>query len=172
MFLRFIGVTNAGLWLGMAVFFTCAAEPLFFSSAVLKILPAGHAGAAAHLLLGRFYQWSYVCGSIALGHLLVEWLYAARPLRRGPFYLALSMLALVLLSGLWLQPKMEARHLQAFGARSTHEEREAGRRLYGALRGTIRFFNGLVCLGLVVYVWQVSSAGAPSRFTSAGKFRS
>lgn len=170
-FLRFIGVTNAAVWFGIAFHFTFVVEPGFYAPKMLSILPLSHAGLAAQVVAERYYLCHYICASIALAHLIAEWLYASRPLRRGLFYLALTILGFSLLGGMWLQPKMKQSHLAVHGELSTPEIREQGRKFFSFWRGTSKFMNSLVCLGLVVYVWQVTTSGNAPRYVSAGKLR-
>ena len=45
-FLRFIGVANAAIWFGSAIFFTFAAGPAFFTTEMVHIIPPPYNGLA------------------------------------------------------------------------------------------------------------------------------
>ncbi len=54
-FLRFIGLTNAAVWFGAAVFFTFVGGPAFFSPEMKHLLPPPYNGAAAELMIARVF---------------------------------------------------------------------------------------------------------------------
>jgi hypothetical protein len=56
-FLRFLGVANAAIWLGAAVFVTCLAGPAFFSAEMLAVFGGQryYAGAAAEVFISRYF---------------------------------------------------------------------------------------------------------------------
>jgi len=170
-FLRFIGITNAAIWLGAAVGFVCVAAPAFFSDAMLRLLPISHAGAAELIVRERYFGLQYWCSAIAFGHLVVEWLYTGKPLRRWPTYLVVFLLGLALLGGLGLQPKLQRLHREIYGIRSTPQQRERARGWFRGWQVMAQTANVLTLLGLTTYVWQITSAGTAARFVSATKFR-
>jgi hypothetical protein len=153
------------------VFFALAVWPAFHASEMLGIIPLSHAGAAGHVLLERFFVVQYTCGSIALVHLLLEWLYAGKHWRRWTLYAIGGMLGLALFSGLSVEPKLKRLHLEVHGVRSTPQQREQASRAYGFWRGTIQLSNLIVLLGVWAYCWEICSAGTSTRFVSAGKLR-
>jgi hypothetical protein len=170
-FLRLTGITNAALWFGATVFFVAAAWPAFRSEEMLTILPLSHSGAAGLVLLDRFFIIQYLCGGIALGHLILEWLYAGRPLQRWTLFLVASMLALSLFSGLSAKPRLSKLHLEIYGRRSTAQQREQAGKSFRAWHGAVRFGNVILVLGIWVHLWETSRPGVTSRFVAAGKFR-
>jgi hypothetical protein len=171
LFLRILGITNAAVWFGASVFLVLAVWPAFSGADMLKILPPGHSGAAAHVILERFFLAQYLCGGIALCHLALEWLYAGKPLRTWTLYLVGGLLGLALLSGLLVQPKLERLHFEVYGTRSTQVQREQAGRSLGFWQGLLRFSNLVMVAGLWTYLWQVQGAGNSARFVSAGKLR-
>src|SRR5439155_22401887 len=111
----------------------------------------------------RYFGLQCWCGAIALAHLLAEWLYAGKSLRRWPTYLVVALFGVALFGGQVLEPKLQRLHLEKYGARSTVQQRE---RATGAFRGwqvVLQAANVLTILGLTTYVWQVSSAGIAPR---------
>jgi hypothetical protein len=170
-FLKMVGATNAAIWLGASVSFVFAVGPAFFSSAMLRLLPVSHAGAAA-LIVGRhYYALQYFCGTIAVAHLLADWLYSGKPLRRWPTYLVSSLLALALLGGLGLQPRLQRLHLEANGIRSTPQQKARAESAFRGWQVAGHLINFLSVAGLAAYVWQVTSVGIAPRFGGGSKFR-
>ena len=170
-FLRFIGITNAALWFGTAIFFTAFIWPAFDTPEMAKILPASHSGAVAQVVLERYDVLQYLCGAIALSHLLAEWLYAGRALRRWTLCLLAGLLAFSLFNGQMITPRLQRLHLDTYGIRSTPQQREQGRRSARLWNGALRVSNVFVSFGLWVYIWRLNRIESPARFVSAGKFR-
>ncbi len=170
-FLRLIGVINAAVWLGASVTMVCAVAPAFFSSAMLRLLPLSHSGAAELIIAQHGFVLQYFCGAIALGHLVVEWIYAGKALRRWPTYLVGGLLGLALLGGQVLQPKLQRLHLEMYGVRSTRQQRERAGAAFRSWQLVVHAANVLTIFGLATYVWQVTSTGIAPRFVGATKFR-
>lgn len=170
-FLRLLGITNAAIWFGAAIFLTFGVGPAFFSADMLSILPRSHAGAAAQIVLERYFVLQYWCGGIALAHLSGEWLYAGRPLRRWVLYLVLGLIGLGLEGGLVMQPKLQKLHLEIYGVRSTPQQREQAGKSFKAWHAVAQMANLLVTLGLFVHLLQVTAFTAPGRFLNVNKFR-
>ena len=170
-FLRLIGIINAAVWLGASVTFVCAVIPAFFSSAMLRLLPLSHAGAAGLIVAQHCFVLQYFCGVIALGHLAAEWLYAGKPIQRWPTYLVGGLLGLALLGGQVLQPRLQRLHLEMYGVRSSPQQRARAGAAFRSWQVAIHAANMLTIFGLATYVWQVTSAGMAARFVGATKFR-
>jgi Domain of unknown function (DUF4149) len=117
--IRFIGVLNAAIWVGAAVFLTCAAAPAFFSSEAKVLQATGmhpfYAGAMAQLVLARYFYVQYICGAIAFSHLFAEWVYLGRALQRFTLTVLMGLLCLGFAGGLWLQPKLHRLNLTRYG---------------------------------------------------------
>lgn len=176
MFLRFLGTANTAIWLGAAVFFTAGVEPGFFSGEMLSLFGGGPAGqaygeAAAEMIRESYFTLQYWCAGVALAQLIAEWLYSGRPLRRWLVYWVVGLLALSLFEGEYIAPKLHQLNLDRYGRLSTAVQRERGQKLFGSWHAAFDFASALVCCGLVVYLWQTTSSGNPSRFASANKFR-
>src|SRR6266436_1420387 len=77
-FLRFVGLLNAAVWFGAAIFFTFAAGPAVFSQDMKDALRQNNPyfyGAIAQVLISRYFRLQLICGVIALLHLVMESLY-------------------------------------------------------------------------------------------------
>jgi hypothetical protein len=188
--IRFIGVLNAAIWLGSAVFFTCAAAPAFFSTDAKALgISTFYTGSMAQLVLARYFYVQHICGLIAVAHLLAEWVYLGRALQRFTFSLLVVLLCLGFAGGLWLQPKLKRLNLVRYsmsetlnardGSRQAQpvtipvEERAAAEKAFRSWHPVSIFFNVVVLAGLVFYFWRVTHPPDDLRFVSTStKFRS
>ena len=180
--LRFIGVLNAAVWLGAAVFFTLAVGPAFFSKAAAAVpVPKFYAGAFAQIVLERYFYLQQVCGVIAVVHLVAEWFYLGRPIQRINVALLSGLLFLGFAGGLWLQPKLARLHLVKYGMTEQYQAapepvpvRQAAARSFGRWHGVSMFCNLLALSGLTVYFWRVTHPSDHLRFlkASTGPLRS
>ena len=181
MAIRFIGVLNAAIWLGSAVFFTFAAAPAFFSSdaKALGIHPF-YTGSMAQLVLSRYFYVQHICGLLAMAHLLAEWVYLGRALQRFTFGLLVALLCLGFAGGLWLQPKLKRLNLVRYSMNENFkptpmplEERTAAEKAFRSWHPVSIVFNVVVLAGLVFYFWRVTHPPDDLRFVSTPtKFRS
>jgi hypothetical protein len=173
--LRFVGMVNAAIWLGAAVFFTFAGGPAVFSDDMRTLLGGTNfpyfSGAIAQILIARYFKLQLVCGGIALAHLFVEWLYLGRPVRRFTWGLLVILLGLGLAGGVWMQPKIKRLHHAKYTsatAQGRAEARDALRIWHGAAQGV----NLLVLAGLGGYLWRMAQPEEFTRFVPAVKLRS
>lgn len=171
LFLRIVGVTNAAVWFGAAIFFTFGVGPAFFSEAMLQLLPRSHAGAAAQIVLERYFALHQWCGGIALVHLLADWLYTSRPFRRWVLYLVLALFGLGLVGGHFFQPKLQNLHVQIYGLRSTDQQRQQAKKSFQIWHAVAQTTNLFMTFGLFAYLLQSTASVNASRFVSANKFR-
>lgn len=176
-FLRFVGVVNAAIWFGSAVFFTFVGGPAIFSAEMTRLLGTEafpyYSGAIAQVFLERYFILHHVCGTIALVHLGAEWLYLGRPVARIRLWVVLGILGLGLLGGFWLQPKLQALHRARHRSPAVTEQQQAARS-FRLWHSTAQSANLAMILGILFYLWRVSNPGSPERrwFVGAGKFRS
>lgn len=181
--LRFIGVMNAAVWFGAAVFLTFAAAPVLFTPETKRLVGEAQAGIIAQLVLEHYFALQYWCGSIAILHQLAEWVYLGKALQKVTFGILLGAFILVLMGGLWLQPKLQKLHQIHYGYLKTpqgyakNESLSPAQRLqadktFKAWHGVSMIINVLVLGGLAVYVWRVANPTDGPRFVSANKFRS
>jgi len=175
-FLRFIGVMNAAVWLGAAVFFTVGAGPAIFSSDLNAAL--GHppnfpyfSGVIAGVVLVRYYYFNLICALVALAHLLGEWLYLGRPGRKFSLGLLLGLLAIVWINGGLLGPHLRQLHTRHYAGNVQPAERLAAGRSFRIWHVVGQFLNTVLIGGLVVRVWRVSNPADDVRFVSSMKFR-
>lgn len=174
-FLRFIGLINAAIWLGAAVFFAVGAGPACISPAVEKLLGAANfpffSGAFAHIIMTRYFHFLGVSAVIALLHFLAEWLYMGRPRRKPSVVLIGGLLALVLIGGLGIEPHLEILHARRYAPNASAVERTAAARSCGYWQAGFQLLNLAMIAGLVVYVWRVANPSDAPRFISSVKFR-
>lgn len=170
-FLRFFGLLNAAIWLGGAVSFTLALGPAFFSNEMKVILPPPYNGAAAQIVIHRYFILLNCCGAIALLHLFLEKLYLGKAVERFTLAVLLVVIAFSLAGGFWLQPKLRNLHSQKYNMRLSAEPRAEADRSFKLWHGVSQTMNLFVIGGLLVYLWRVSNPPNATRFTSATKFR-
>lgn len=177
-FLRFIGVVNASIWFGSAIFFTFVVGPSFFSPEMLKLfggvdvpMAKAYSGAVTQILLERYYIVQEWCGAIALFHLLVEWMYTGKAVQRLTLWLLIGMFGLDLAGGYLLQPKMQELHYVMYGGRFAPAQRQRAAQAFSILHSVAQTANFLVTAGLLIYVWNVTNPSNAPRFTSRTKFR-
>ncbi len=162
-FLRFVGLTNAAIWLGALAFFTVGAGPAFFSDEMLRLLGRPYAGAAAQIVLERYFNLQVLCASIALIHAIAEHLYSGKPAARFSLILLPILLAIALLGRYVVEPKMKQLHLQMYALQTTPDQKAAAKRTFGMIHGTSQVGNLLVVAGVLAYFWQIASAGGIAR---------
>jgi hypothetical protein len=156
-FLRFLGVANAAVWFGAAIFVTFFGGPVFFSDRMIHALSDQryYAGAAAQIFLSRYFLLHYVCGALAATHLLAEWLYLGRRLTRFTLGLLTVLLGLTLLGGFWMQPKLHDLH-QTMYLNPQAEAKASATQTFRIWHGVSQAANLLVTIGLLVYFWRLT----------------
>jgi hypothetical protein len=167
--LRFVGILNAAVWCGSAIFLTIGL-PAVFSPELKKLLTAPGVGFAAEAVVARFFLLQYWCGAIALAHLVAEWIYCGRRVRRFNLALVLGLLALALAGGLWAQPKMRALHEVKYFGKTAEQQEQAGK-AFALWHGAAESVNLLVIGGLIIYLWRVSGPSENPRFSGFNKIR-
>jgi hypothetical protein len=174
-FLRFVGLVNAAVWFGAAIFFTLGVGPGVFSQDMHKLFGEAafpfYSGGVALVLIKRYFILQYICGTIALLHLFAEWLYLGRKTNRFMLGLVVVLFGLGLLGGLWMQPKMQALR-QTMYSGPTPEQKDLARRSFGAWHGVSQFANLIIIAGLVVYLVRVTRPPEAGRYGNFTKFRS
>ncbi len=170
--LRFVGVLNASVWFGAAIFFTAAVGPAFFSPEMIQLLGKPRAGAAAQLVLSRYFTLHLCCGLVALGHLTVGWLYSGKPAERWLLSTVTGVMILGSVGGGWLLPQMRQLHAAKYDARSTPAVRETSARSFSAWHGVSQGLNLIALVALGGYFWRIMNPPDAPFFVSANKFRS
>jgi hypothetical protein len=171
--LRFFGILNAAVWLGAAVFMTAAVGPLFFSETLLRLLGRPHAGAVVLLIFERYFLLQYLCALLALAHGITDWLQTGRPFSKLRMGLLAALLALVLVNGMMIQPRLKDLHrtMYSFGIRPAPAQVEQARQSYGPWHGFSQVLNLLASLGLLVYLWQMAHLPPAPRVLTRTKFQ-
>ena len=169
-FLRVVGILNAAVWVGTVIFFTFAAAPAFFSDEMATILPRSHAGAAAQVVVYRYFLVQLWCAGVALAHLVAEWLYSGRPFKRLTLILLMGLFVLNLFGAYVLLPRMKELHLRKYSPQTTEEAKISATRSFRILHVTSTLMNLLVIPGVLVYLWQVTKPVSTARFTSVNRF--
>ena len=165
---------NAAVWLGAALFLIFGVEPALRSSEVEGLLQKSFAYLSVlilHPVRARFVLLSFVCGAVAVLHLLAEWLYLGRPPRRFHAGLLAALLALSLFSGACLEPHLRQWHIASLvGAKPL--ERQSARRSFVLGHAVSRTADFVLLGGVAIYFWRASRPPESFRFVGAGKFRS
>jgi len=174
--LRFIGVLNAAVWLGAAIFFTFAAAPAFFTEEIksIKLLHPFWPGLMAQQVLGRYFYLQQICAVIAVVHLVAEWFYLGRPLQRFHVVLLGGLFFVSFAGGLWLQPKLHHLHLVKYSMNEQYqpvprsiEERTAAVDSFKRWHRVAMATNLLALAGLIVYFWRVTHPSDDLRVLNA-----
>jgi hypothetical protein len=174
--LRFVGLVNAAIWLGAAVFFTVAVGPAFFSEAMLKLFGGpqaqyshAYAGMAAMVVIKRYFLCHHVCGAIAILHGMAEAGYQGLPFKRFRNLLAVSIFTVGLALGLLLQPRMGVWLEAKYNPRLTSEARVAAAHSFSVWHGVSQVANLLMTGGLLVFF--LKTAGAAGRDPKSNPFQ-
>jgi hypothetical protein len=169
-FLRTIAILNAATWFGSVIFFTFAAAPTFFSDEMTRLLGRPYAGAAAQLMVHRYFVVQIWCAGFAIAHLIAEWLYSGRPLHRLRLLILMFLFVIGLLGGYVLQPRMKELHLKKYALQTSPEVKASASRSFSILHGTAMVMNLLVIAGVLVYLWDVTKPVSTARFASVNRF--
>ena len=155
-FLRFLGVANAAIWLGAAVFVTLFAGPAFFSPEMLAVFGGQryYAGAAAEVFISRYFVLHHLCAALALTHLVAERFYLGRMLTRMTISLWLLLVVLTLTGGYVAQPKMRQLHQQMYFGNPTAQA--AAKKSFGAWHGAAQAANLVVTVALLGFFWRIT----------------
>jgi hypothetical protein len=169
-FLRLVGILNAAVWVGSVFFFTFAGAPAFFSEEMVNLLGRPHAGAAAQVLVYRYFIMQLWCAGIALAHLIAEWLYSGRPFKRLTLLLLMGLFLVNILGAYVILPRLKELHLKKHSPQTTIEVKTSAGRSFRILHATSSLMNLLVIPGVLVYLWQVTKPVNTARFTSVNRF--
>jgi hypothetical protein len=169
-FLRLIGILNAAVWVGTVISFTFAGAPAFFSDEMINLLGRPHAGAAAQILVYRYFIVQQWCAGIALAHLIAEWLYSGRPFKRLTLLLLMGLFMVSIVGAYVMHPKLKELHLKRYALQTTPEVKASATRSFRILHAASSVLNLLVIPGVLVYLWQVTKPVNTARFTSVNRF--
>jgi len=164
-----VGIVNAAIWCGSAVFLVFAL-PAVFSREMKRLLTPAGVGFAAESIVARYFILQYWCGGIALAHLLAEWFYCGRRLWRLNLGVVIAVLSLGVIGGLWAQPRMRALHIAKYYGRTIEQQTQAAKE-FAAWHAVSESVNLLVIGGLVWYLWRVTKEEEQPRFVNFSKIR-
>jgi len=173
-FLRFVGTLNAAIWLGAALFYTVSVAPAMISGGMLALLGKNfpfYSESVSQIVRTHYFYWHTGCAVIALLHLLVEWLYLGRVVHRPWFGLLAGLLALGLMGGFWLSPKLTELHRVHY-LNPAPANREVAGKSFRLWYGVFKVVNVLMIGGVAVYFWRTTNSPDALRFVSPAKFRS
>jgi hypothetical protein len=160
LFLRIVGIVNAAIWFGAGTFFAAGVIPGVFSQDLRHIFGDTaypyYSGAVAMALFKRFFVLQYICGTVALLHLLAEKLYLGRPYSRLGTTLVVVIFSLGLFGGFWLQPKMERLRSDMYSTTAAADTKERARHSFGVWHGVSQIANVLIIGGLLVHLLRVT----------------
>ena len=170
--LRFVGLINAAVWFGSALFIAIGAESAATSPAMKDLLGPKNfpyfSLAIDQILTTRLFHVYLLCSVVALLHLAAEWLYLGKYPHRVWLGLVLCFCLIGVTQNYWLQPRLAAWHRLRYsgGAQSQAADHAFG---YGQTASEMLDF--IVILGLAVYLWRVAYPPEPARFLTPSKFR-
>jgi len=169
-----VGVLNAAVWFGGAIFFTFGAGLVPFSQEMQLLLGPGNypyfSGAIAQILIARYFHFQSVCCVVAVLHLLAEWLYLGKFPRKLQAGLLIGLCSAALVGGYWLQPRLKALHATKYSLTTRPEMRAAADHSFRTWHGVSQVVNLLLVGGLAAYLWRAANPSDPTRFVSAAKF--
>src|SRR5256885_10883303 len=148
------------MWFGASIFFTFSVGPAFFSDKMIGLLTRPYAGAAAQIVIERYFFFHEMCGVIALAHLVAEWLYMGKPLQRLTLWLLLGIFALGLVGGYSLQPKLRALHRTIYSPGSTPQQAGQAKQSFKLWHAMSQALNLVIITGVAVYLWRVTTPGS------------
>lgn len=171
-FIRFVGVLNAAVWVGAAIFFTVAVGPAFFSAEMHSFLPPAYAGRAAEVMITRYFLLQNWCAGVALLHVLLEYVYSGRLAEKSTVALIGTFLGISLIGGFWLEPKLHELQVIKYSPHTSPAQKAEAAATFGALHGVSQGVNLLVIVGLLCYFWRITRPLAADRFPILEKFKS
>lgn len=173
-FLRFVGILNAAVWFGTAIFFSFGVGFVPFSQEMRNLLgPANYpyfSGAIAQIMIKRYFAFQAGCAVVAVLHLLTEWLYLGKNPQKLQVGLLAGLVTIALVGGFWLQPKLKALHATKYAASTRPEVRDAADHSFKAWHGVSQVINLLLVGGLGAYLWRAGNPSDQTRFVSAFRF--
>lgn len=164
-FLHVVGLMNAAVWLGGAVFFTFVMAPGLFQPAMKRLFHEYYVGTIAQMMQERYFAFHLVCGSIALLHALAQWFLRKRESQRVVLGLLAGILLLSLTGMFLLQPRMKSLFKIKYSA-PTWSQRDQANASFGRWHGVAMTFNLIVLGGLVFYFWRLAGPSGASRYST------
>jgi len=172
-FLRLVGLFNAAIWFGAAVFCTFSVEPTAASQEMRDLLgPKSFpffSVAISQLLADRYLRLFLLCSMVSLLHLLGEWLYLGRNPRKFWTTFLLTLLFGGVLQSYWIEPMLRNTHRIEY---TRPQQGEAAKRSYRIWHRVSEGINIILLTGVGIYLWRVANPTDVTRFVGTPKFRS
>jgi hypothetical protein len=169
---RFIGLLNAAVWLGAAVFFTFGIGTAVFSEEMKSIFVGPYRdyypGLIAQVFLKRYFALHMICGVVALAVFCAEWFYTRRGFQKLTFVLLMIPFSIGIIAGV-MQPKMRDLHQTKYT--STGAQRDEASKTFSRMHAVSSTLNLISLALLIAYMWRVANPPEPARFVSTHKFR-
>ncbi len=175
-FLRFVGLLNAAMWFGAAVFFVLGVGPAASSVPMRELIGTNNfpyfSEAIGNIFARRFFVLYACCSAVALLYLIAEWLYFGKypPKKWLTFVMVLVFLGMV--RGYGLQPTLRKLHDVEYGRNSRPEQRETAARSFKTYATISHSIDLILAAALAVYLWKVGNPSDSMRFLGPAKFRS
>ena len=163
-FLRFVGLMNAAVWLGGAVFFSFVTVRGVFQPAMVAMFQKYYVGLIAQMMQERYFTFHLVCGGIAFLHALVRWFVRGREPQRVVLGVLAAIYVLSLGGAFVLQPKLKSLFQIKYTA-PTLAQRDQAAASFGRWHGLSQGMNLIILGGLVFYVWRMAEPVAETRYT-------
>jgi hypothetical protein len=171
-----MGMLNAAIWLGAAVFCTAGILSAANSQSMVELLGPAYfpylSGAIIRIIIGRLFFWQIGCAVVAWLHLVLEWLYLGRTPRKRWVGLLTFLFSLSLFAGLWLNPNLSRLHRSQYTLNLPPAERVLAANSFRFWDGVFQAVNVLLIGGVGVYFWRVTTTEDAPRFVHPVKFRS
>lgn len=172
---RFIGLLNAAIWLGSAVFAILGADKAVTSQGMQELLGPKHfpyySGVIVELVNARFWHLHIGCAAVALLHLSAESLYFGRVLRKPWLVVLCGLLLIGVVEVSGLQPKMHQLHLAAHAVNRPPAARQQAANIYRNWHAVSTIFEIFTLAALSAYLWRIANPNDPTRFLTPGKYR-
>jgi len=177
-YIRIIGLFNAAIWFGMAVFFTAGVSPTFFSHKILSLFGGenslysrAYAGAVNVTVLEKYYYWHYICGVIAFCHLVFEWLFGGYLISRFKPSLLVLICSINLICGIFLMPPLKKFQLQKYDLKAPPTLREAASSSFKTLHLISYSLNLVVIVSTGLYFYNFTNHINEQRLVIKDKIR-
>ncbi|HXE80450.1 MAG TPA: DUF4149 domain-containing protein [Vicinamibacterales bacterium] len=148
--LRFVSALSLIVWLGGAVAVAGIVAPAAFG-----VLAPADAAAVVGESLRRFHLMAYAAGAALIASLVGAALLGPRPVAFwARLWIANVMLAAMLVSGLWINPRVAAMRREAAASERTPEWRASFTRWH---RASVALLALAMAGGLVLVYWEVKT---------------
>ena len=173
--MRFLGVLNAAVWLGAAVFRVAVVAPATDSRAMQELFGAGvssyFSGATELIIAEHCFYLQFACAIIAFALAQVERLYLGRELKSFWVCLLAAMIVLGFTGGFWLNPKLTTLHRAQHARLASPQAREDAAKSFRVWQGVNSAVNFFLLAGSGALLWRAGRPPTTTRFLDPGKLR-